>query len=246
MLCLCGCNKTAKSTKNQPTIDISIDEFASRAVVGEYQADEDSGTDGWWHLSIRYDEEGNLYLSIYDNAAGNPGIEGPVVSLDDKQITIEYDEDYYDQLPSDKWKTEGKYLVMNYLLGSDGIILSNGGADAVFTEEPDRYTVSGHWHAPDSNELEDVIIANGTITLKGWQRSNKTEEWINEENTYDLAEDCIFNDLYFERQVMISQDQFQALLKRNDAEYIVLELDVIGNEVSEVRLVDPDESCLVD
>lgn len=135
---------------------------------------------------------------------------------------------------------------MNYLLSSDGIILSNEGASAFFTTEPDRYTVSGHWHSPDSDELEDVVIANSTITLKGWQRNNKTEEWTNEEKTYDLAEDCIFNDLYFERQVMISQDQFQALLKRNDAEYIVLELDVIGNRVSEVRLTEPDESCLVD
>lgn len=47
MLCLCACNKAAKSTKNQPMIDKSIDEFAEKAVLGEYQAAEDSGTDDW-------------------------------------------------------------------------------------------------------------------------------------------------------------------------------------------------------
>lgn len=235
MLCLCACTK----------IDKSIDDAAAQKIIGEYQAADDSGIDEWWHLSICWDDEDRLYLSIYDNSAGNPGIEGPVVSLDNEQIAMEYDDDYYDKLPSDKWKTDGKYLIMSYSLSEEGITLSNKNADAVFAKEPDMYTISGHWRAPNSDELEDVIIANGTITLKGWQRSTKTREWTNEEKTYVLADDCIFNDMYFEREV-IPQDKFQEQLKRKDAEYMVIELDMIGEEVSEVRLVEPDESYLTD
>lgn len=235
MLCLCACTK----------IDKTIDESAVKTIIGEYQAAADSGIDEWWHLSIGYNDEDNLYLSIYDNSAGNPGIEGPIVSLNSEQIAIEYDDDYYEQLPSDKWKTDGEYLIMNYSLSEEGITLSNGGADAVFAKEPDSYTISGHWRAPNSDELEDVIIANGSITLKGWQRSTLTKEWVNEEKTYNFADDCIFNDMFFEWQV-VPQDKFQEQLKRKDAEYMVLELDMIGDEVSEVRLVEPDESYLVD
>ena len=235
MICLCTCTE----------IEESIDEAAAQTVLGEYQAADDSDIDEWWHLSINYNDEDSLYLSIYDNSAGNPGIEGPIVLLDDGQIAIEYDNDYFDQLPSSKWKTDGKYLIMNYSLIREGITLSNGGADAVFAKEPDSYTISGHWRSPNSDELENIIIANGNITLKGWQRNTKTREWTNAEKTYDLADDCIFNDMYFERQI-ISQDSFQEQLKRKDAEYMVLELDIIGDKVSEVRLVEPDESYLVD
>lgn len=125
MLCLLACAK----------IDESIDESAAGTVLGEYQAADGSDTDPWWHLSIIYDEEDRLYLSIYDNGAGNPGIEGPVVLLDDEQIAIEYDEDYYEQMPSEKWKTDGKYLIMSYSLTGERITLSNGGADADFEKE---------------------------------------------------------------------------------------------------------------
>ena len=235
MFCFCGCTK----------IDKTIDESAVKDLLGEYQGVDSAGTDGWWHLSISYNDEDSLYLSIYDNEAGNPGIEGPVVSLHESQIAIEYDKDYYEQLPSDKWKTEGKYLIMNYSLSRKGITLSNGGGDAVFAKEPEQYTISGHWRSPNSDELEDVIIGDGSITLKGWQRSTKTREWVNEEKNYKLADDCIFNDCYFERQC-VSKDRFKAQLKREDAEYMVLELDITGDRVTEVRLAEPDESYLVD
>lgn len=234
-VCFCACTK----------VEEHVDESAARAILGEYQAAEDSGTDGWWHLSIGYNDEDSLYLSIYDNEAGNPGVEGPIVSLGDSQIAIEYDEEYYEQLPSDKWKTDGKYLIMDYSLDDERITLSNSGGDAVFAKEPDEYTVSGHWRSPNSDELEEVIIDDDTITLKGWQRSTLTKEWINEESTYKLAEDCIFNDVYFEREV-VSKDKFEEQLERKDAEYIVIEIDMIGDEVSEVRLAEPDESYLTD
>ena len=125
----CGTNTSA-----------DIDAAALSKILGEYQAvaveDEDNFVGGWWHLSIRdeYSEEGSDF-SIYDNEAGNPGVEGKIISIDDSNIVIKIDPDYYDQLPSYHWKDAGEYLEMTYTKTDDGIELTNNGYTVKFNEE---------------------------------------------------------------------------------------------------------------
>lgn len=131
----CGENESVKDY-------VPVDPAALAKIVGDYQAVEfDNGVDddyigGYWHLTILNDDEkyGN-YLTIYDNEAGNPGVEGEIVSTDDSNIVIKIDPDYYDQLPSYHWKDAGEYLEMTYTKTDDGIELTNNGYTVKFNEE---------------------------------------------------------------------------------------------------------------
>lgn len=114
-----------------------IDREALTLANGEYQAvevdDPDDYIGSWWHLSIlEYDYEYGDYLTIYDNEAGNPGVEGEIVLIDDKNIKVKIDPDYYDQLPSGQWKDSGEYLELTYERTPDGIILTNNGKSIRF------------------------------------------------------------------------------------------------------------------
>ena len=120
------------------SIDINI-----LKVEGEYQIVEsksdDNNAGSWWHLSIyetNNDDEKHIeYFSIYDNEAGNPGVEGKIVELTDNQIKILIDPEYYDQLPSGKWHQKGKYLEMSYTKNNKDIILSNNNISLYFEKE---------------------------------------------------------------------------------------------------------------
>lgn len=117
-----------------------IDRQALSLVKGEYQAVEVDNPDdyigSWWHLSILDDDhEYGDYLTIYDNEAGNPGVEGELVLIDDKNIKVKIDPDYYDQLPSGKWKDSGEYLELTYEKIPDGIILTNNGKSVKFNQD---------------------------------------------------------------------------------------------------------------
>lgn len=94
----------------------------SKSIYGDYQL-----IDSYWHLYI--DKE---YLSIYDNAAGNPGVEGSIISMDDSTITIEIDYDYFDEMPGDTWEEKDGTLTLNYKKTSNGIILENNGEELEF------------------------------------------------------------------------------------------------------------------
>lgn len=124
---------TACGTNTTDNVDVA----ALNNVVGEYQAvaveDEDNFVGGWWHLSIRdeYSEEGSDF-SIYDNEAGNPGVEGKIVKLDDSSIVIEINPDYYDELPSGNWNDSGDTLEMTYVKTDDGIELTNNSVTISF------------------------------------------------------------------------------------------------------------------
>ena len=114
-----------------------IDREALSLANGEYQAvevdDPDDYIGSWWHLSILEDDHDyGDYLTIYDNEAGNPGVEGKIVLIDDKNIKVKIDPDYYDQLPSGQWKDSGEYLELTYERTQDGIILTNNGKSIVF------------------------------------------------------------------------------------------------------------------
>ena len=117
-----------------------IDTTALGKIVGEYQVvgneDEDNYIGSWWHLDILADDEeyGN-YLSIYDNEAGNPGVEGEIVSLDDASIIVKIDPEYYDELPSSKWKDSGEYLEMTYSMNNGTMNLTNNDYTIKFIKE---------------------------------------------------------------------------------------------------------------
>ena len=114
-----------------------IDREALTNANGEYQAvevdDPDDYIGSWWHLSILEDDyEYGDYLSIYDNEAGNPGVEGKIVLIDDKSIKVEIDPELYDELPSGQWKDSGEYLELTYERIPEGIILTNNGKSIRF------------------------------------------------------------------------------------------------------------------
>lgn len=107
-------------------------------ITGEYEVSVEESSDQnvgeWWHLSIIDDDEYGEYLSIYDVEAGNPGVEGKITSIDDSTITINIDPDLYEQLPTDKWKCDGKTLTLDYAKAGDGIELTNNGTTVKFRE----------------------------------------------------------------------------------------------------------------
>lgn len=117
-----------------------IDREALVLVNGEYQAvevdDPDDYIGSWWHLSIlEDDQEYGDYLTIYDNEAGNPGVEGEIVLIDDNNIKVKIDPDFYDQLPSGQWKDSGEYLELTYEKTPDGITLTNNEKSIIFDRD---------------------------------------------------------------------------------------------------------------
>lgn len=121
-----------------------VDSEALKAISGEYQAKgiynkEFNEYDGsYWHLSIipsgTYDHE-NDYLSIYDNSAGNPGVEGDISYLDSEKLKVRIDTDYYEELPDGDWECDGETLELSYQKTDEGIVLTNNGKDVLFLTE---------------------------------------------------------------------------------------------------------------
>ena len=75
------------------------------------------------------------YLSIYDNEAGNPGVEGKIDFIDGSSLIVKIDPDYYEELPSAKWKSDGKTLEVKYMKTDKGIELKNNDATVSFIKE---------------------------------------------------------------------------------------------------------------
>lgn len=118
-------------------VDFKTDDI--KDIAGEYQvvAAEDVENDEdyvgtWWHLSIDSKEK---YLSIYDNEAGNPGVEGKIDFIDGSSLIVKIDPDYYEELPSAKWKSDGKTLEVKYKKTDEGIELENNGKTLTFIKE---------------------------------------------------------------------------------------------------------------
>lgn len=221
------------------TDTISIDEKCRAEIAGDYQV---TGLeDNYWHLYISAEDE--PVLSIYDNAAGNPGIEGPIVKLDESTIRIRYDTDLYEALPSDQWRLDGKYLELGYERNDDSLTLTNHGAAVVFQKEPEWNVLCSNWRSENEKELAQFEIKDETVFLKGWVYDDAKAEWSQLELNLELADDCIYNDVVVSQQV-IEKPEFLALLDRDEAADTVLELDVLGDFVEEIRLVQPGESML--
>lgn len=112
--------------------DASVDKDIAAQLAGDYQV---TGLeDNYWHLYIGLEED-TAILSIYDNAAGNPGVEGEMVLLDDAHIKLKYDKDLYEALPADGWQLSGDYLEMTYSLEDDRLTLTNNDVSLTFVWE---------------------------------------------------------------------------------------------------------------
>ncbi len=114
----------------------SVDDQLFSAIAGDYQASpNDPNLREYWHLTILSDWEGYpYYLTIYDNSAGNPGVEGEVIGLYSDSMRIHIDPDYFDELPAD-WILDGEDLVLAYQADKDAIILTNNNRSATFLKE---------------------------------------------------------------------------------------------------------------
>ncbi|MBQ6457150.1 MAG: hypothetical protein IJJ31_08605 [Mogibacterium sp.] len=77
---------------------------------------------------------GGPYLATFDDEAGNPGVEGKIVSLDKDTIVIKIDDGYYERLPDPDWKTtdSDSRLEMHYEKSRDKLILENNGKKMEF------------------------------------------------------------------------------------------------------------------
>lgn len=139
LICI-GCG--TQDNSGGEDIVTSVDSECLSIISGEYQAsgiydaENDEYVDAFWHLTILEDNEGEgPYFTIYDNEAGNPGVEGRLIFLDDKTIKVLVDEEYYEQLPSDKWELDGDTLTVDYAMTELGIVLYNNNVEVGFRWE---------------------------------------------------------------------------------------------------------------
>ncbi|MCQ2500873.1 MAG: hypothetical protein MJ117_05960, partial [Lachnospiraceae bacterium] len=80
-----------------------FDDIVGGYKIQQVKSDNDDERVGWyWYLSIGYDEYGPS-LAIYDDEAGNPGVQGYISYIDDKNITVLIDYWYYEDMPKANW-----------------------------------------------------------------------------------------------------------------------------------------------
>lgn len=118
-------------------VDMKSDDI--KDIAGEYQVvavedvkDDDDYVGTWWHLHI---DSKDKYFSIYDNEAGNPGVEGEIDFIDGSSLIVKIDPDYYEELPCGRWKSDGETLEVKYMKTDSGIDLENNGKTISFTKE---------------------------------------------------------------------------------------------------------------
>ena len=80
------------------------------------------------------DGPGVPYLAIFDDEAGNAGVEGEIIGVDEDTITIKINKDFYERLPHDNWKTTlfDSRLEMHYKKSMENLILENNGEEMEF------------------------------------------------------------------------------------------------------------------
>lgn len=107
----------------------------TETIAGEYKIVVEAGQDSIrdnWVLSIYEDKEIDFwYLNIYDNKT-NTGIYGPIAEIGKSSITVWHGPDYYTEMPSSSWKTDGDKFKLEYKASSDEIELTNNGATLKF------------------------------------------------------------------------------------------------------------------
>ena len=122
----------------------NIDKECMSNISGVYHVvEQDNGNDadyvgGWWVLFIGdYDgpDYEGPYFTIYDSC-GNPGVEGPIISLNEDEIQVDCSE-IQDELPSAHWKLDGNTLVVNYKIIESAIELTNENFPIIFNIDED-------------------------------------------------------------------------------------------------------------
>ena len=81
MIVAAGCSGPKKSSSD-------VDETAFKNVKGDYNVVETDTIGDWWHLCIGSNDDAPCDFSIYDAAAGNPGVRGEIISMTDSSLTI--------------------------------------------------------------------------------------------------------------------------------------------------------------
>ncbi len=224
----------------------NIDRDIFKSISGDYQAvaqetgDPNGYVGDWWHLYIGDDEEHGAYLAIYDNAAGNPGVEGPIYALDDSTVKIKCDPDLTDQLPSSEWEPDGDYLEMTYTTTDSGIILENSGKAIEFKKDVNFRTLCGNWKSDAEQSLDNFSFTGRGVQMTGWNYECSGQEnvggiWCEETLDFELADDCSFTDNFF-MTGDVTQGEWEELIRRDDAGNSVIELDVSDETVIAIRL----------
>ncbi len=118
-----------------------IDETLLTKIEGYYSPTDDDLS--WMVLtiesgggSIMEEGPGKPYLAIYDAEAGNPGVEGRIIYLDENTITIKIARRFFEKLPDSEWKTTwlNSRLEMHYTKSGDRLILENNGKELEFSK----------------------------------------------------------------------------------------------------------------
>lgn len=132
MILAAGCSGANKKSSSD------VDETAFENVKGDYNVVETDTIGGWWHLYIGSNDDAPYDFSIYDVAAGNPGVRGEITSMTDSGLTIKIDADLFEQLPTD-WKLsdDGSELTMEYTYDDHSITLTNNELPVVFERKAD-------------------------------------------------------------------------------------------------------------
>lgn len=250
LLTACGSKGNSESNTGDPFDETDLANGTIESISGDYQAVEqgDSGSDkyvaGYWHLYIGENDEKKPFLSIYDNGAGNPGVEGLIVDLTKDSMTIEVDPDMYEELPSAKWELDDGKLELTYEITVDSILLTNHKFTVTFMQEGISKTIGCRWKSQDPQSLRSISFENEQVYLEGWicdSEQNYSEENI----SYWLSPNCMFFDDYFEHEEM-DQEGFAKLLERKDLSDAVIEMDMVDDPgVLEIRLIHPEESSII-
>lgn len=116
-------------SKPEPTEKYKVDEEILKTIAGNYMPYQN--VDSWWVLDINEP----AYFSIYDAEAGNPGVEGKIIHLDEEKIVFRINQSYYEELPAN-WELEeykGKdILILSYKVTDSVIELTNNGDTIAF------------------------------------------------------------------------------------------------------------------
>lgn len=137
IFCLFACQQeqdsegtSAKNTQTSMQTSTKTDqmEVYFEELRGDYQAQESGdGTKqyvgSYWHLDLAKSHK-KPYFALYDNEAGNPGVEGFIIRLTKDQIVVKINQDLYEGLPGD-WEDDGKTITISYEKKGNLLFLSN-------------------------------------------------------------------------------------------------------------------------
>lgn len=220
-------------------------EAAMQKIQGGYTG---TGDNSYMTLGIEYTDKGVPYFDLYDGDAGNPGVEGEIVQLNDHEMVVRYDPSLFEELPSEKWKVSGGQLKMEYELNDLGILLTNSGDSVQFISTERGSTFYLLWKTQDRREAGRIELREDlrSVILDGWIYDSFDEEWRETKcpTQYFLSERCDYYDGLFGRG-FVSLEEFQKLLEREDVQNCVVEVDRGNDGMEHIRLMPVESSRLL-